>query len=633
MGLTVHFEVLNQLGTPMMYSATLANRPAAGITGRIFFRTDSPYGIFRDNVSSWDQIGSAGGGNTIYTGDDTLTSNRTVSSGGFTLTFRPQTTFASSLIPAVNASSFAVIGSNTLTYAVGFSSNNIGNVYSANGAINTQIFDGNATFAQANLASAMVNVNSIDFTSGGHTVTMTQSTGIRAMAGVQNQIQFQGSHNGTISHAAISQNLGFYRPPSSTRILTITNAYSHLINALDDYGAGFNFINRWGIYQAGVNDKNFFAAASTFAERINIESDSTITTQNSSAIVSTSTNASLILAPNGTGAILTSIPDGTATGGNARGSNAVDLQTVRTLNTQIASGTQSIILGGNSNRSSGINSIAGGGSNTASGNNSIALGDTNTSSQTSTFSAGVGNISSGSVSFSGGNGNTSSGETSTTFGRNNNNSGLRNLVTGNDHTNTGSWCLVAGQEHRNETDYNFITGRKGYGYLVGSIVKSYTNANIGITRGPLQTQSLIASRFISLTSTGTANLSLDGTGVTNLIIPYYQATVSPYRAWNVKVSTVVIVEFITGTATGVNVGDSFIENRNILFKRMLGTSSVVGTGVAEIISNTSMATAFMSYTAGASQELSLTFNAPSFAGGGSVFFRVVSSIELVEVAI
>jgi len=260
MGLTVHFEVLNQLGTPMMHSATLANRPAAGIAGRIFFRTDSPFGIFRDTGSAWDQISSAGGGNTIYTGDGTLTSNRTVSSGGFTLVFTPQTTFFSSLIPAVNASSFAVLGSNTLTYAAGFSSNNIGNVYSANGAINSQIFVGDATFAQANLASAMVNVNKIDFSSGGHTVTMTQSSGIRAMTGVQNQIQFVGSHNGRITHAAVSQNLGFFRDTGSTSTLTITNAYSLLINALDDYGAGFTFTNRWGVYQAGATDTNYFAA-------------------------------------------------------------------------------------------------------------------------------------------------------------------------------------------------------------------------------------------------------------------------------------------------------------------------------------------------------------------------------------
>jgi hypothetical protein len=250
----------------MFNSDLTANRPAAGIVGRIFIAIDAPYGIFRDTGTGWDQISSAGGGATIYTGDGTLTGTRTISSGGFQLVFNPQTTFFSSLIPSTSASSFAVLGSNTLTFAAGFSSSNIGNVYSANGAINAQIFSGDATFAQANLASAMVNVNKIDFSSGGHTITMTQSTapGIRAMTGVQNQIQFTGSHNGRITHAAISQNLGFYRESGSTSTLTITNAYSLLINPLDDYGAGFTFTNRWGIYQAGASDKNYFAANSLF---------------------------------------------------------------------------------------------------------------------------------------------------------------------------------------------------------------------------------------------------------------------------------------------------------------------------------------------------------------------------------
>jgi hypothetical protein len=107
----------------------------------------------------------------------------------------------------------------------------------------------------------MVNVNKITMDSGGHTITMTQSTapGIRAMTGVQNQIQYTGTHNGTISHAAISQNLGFFRDTGAIRTLTITNAYSLLLNPLDDYGAGFTFTNRWGIYQAGASDNNYFA--------------------------------------------------------------------------------------------------------------------------------------------------------------------------------------------------------------------------------------------------------------------------------------------------------------------------------------------------------------------------------------
>jgi len=261
--IVLDLSILNQKGTPMFNSDLTANRPAAGIVGRIFIAIDAPYGIFRDTGTAWDQISSSGGADTnIYNTDGTLTGTRTVSSGGFQLVFNPQTTFFSSLIPSTSASSFAVLGSNTLTFAANFSSNNIGNVYSANGAINAQIFSGDATFAQANLASAMVNVNKIDFsTAGGDTITMTQSTapGIRAMTGVQNQIQFTGTHNGAISHAAISQNLGFFRETGSTKILTITNAYSHLINPLDDYGAGFTFINRWGIYQAGASDDNYFA--------------------------------------------------------------------------------------------------------------------------------------------------------------------------------------------------------------------------------------------------------------------------------------------------------------------------------------------------------------------------------------
>jgi len=265
--IVLDLSILNQKGTPMFNSDLTANRPAAGIVGRIFIAIDSPYGIFRDTGTAWDQISSVGvAATTIYNGDGTLTGNRTISSGGFNLSFAPQTTFSSSLTASTSGSSYSVLGSNALTFAVGFSSSNIGNVYGANGAINAQNFLGNATFAQANLASAMVNVNKIDFGSGGHTITMTQSTGIRAMTGVQNQIQFTGSHNGTISHAAVSQNLGFFRDTGSTRTLTITNAYSHLINALDDYGAGFTFTNRWGIYQAGASDKNYFAANSLFGK-------------------------------------------------------------------------------------------------------------------------------------------------------------------------------------------------------------------------------------------------------------------------------------------------------------------------------------------------------------------------------
>jgi len=61
--------------------------------------------------------------------------------------------------------------------------------------------------------------------------------------------------------------------------------------------------------------------------------------------------------------------------GNARGEHSVDLQTYRTVATQVASGTYSVIGGGRQNSVSGINATVGGGfSNTASANYSTVGG-------------------------------------------------------------------------------------------------------------------------------------------------------------------------------------------------------------------------------------------------------------------
>lgn len=65
--------------------------------------------------------------------------------------------------------------------------------------------------------------------------------------------------------------------------------------------------------------------------------------------------------------------------GNARGTDAIDLQTNRAVAAQVASGSGSVVGGGTSNTASGSNaSVGGGSSNTASGNfSSIPGGSTN----------------------------------------------------------------------------------------------------------------------------------------------------------------------------------------------------------------------------------------------------------------
>ena len=100
------------------------------------------------------------------------------------------------------------------------------------------------------------------------------------------------------------------------------------------------------------------------------------------------TNVSVSIVPKGTGAFSLAVPDGTATGGNVRGANAVDLQTDRSSATQVASGTKSVAIGarntaGNSGVAIGNTVTAGNGGIaigsaivTAGGSNSIAIGST-----------------------------------------------------------------------------------------------------------------------------------------------------------------------------------------------------------------------------------------------------------------
>jgi hypothetical protein len=90
----------------------------------------------------------------------------------------------------------------------------------------------------------------------------------------------------------------------------------------------------------------------------------------------------------GTGALMAQVPDSAATGGNARGSNAVDWQTTRSSATQVASGTQSMVAGGVNNTASGAQSFVVGSLSTASGQYSVAMGRTCTADASASVATG-----------------------------------------------------------------------------------------------------------------------------------------------------------------------------------------------------------------------------------------------------
>jgi len=84
-GIELFNSVLNQLGSPALYSDIFANRPAFGYTGRLFISTDTNE-IYRDTGTGWVLI-SGGGGVNIYNSDGSLTAARTMTMAGHTLTF------------------------------------------------------------------------------------------------------------------------------------------------------------------------------------------------------------------------------------------------------------------------------------------------------------------------------------------------------------------------------------------------------------------------------------------------------------------------------------------------------------------------------------------------------------------
>ena len=145
-------------------------------------------------------------------------------------------------------------------------------------------------------------------------------------------------------------------------------------------------------------------------------------TQNTAVIKAAGADADIGLAlmPKGNGAITAQVPDGTVTGGNARGQYAVDLQMLRVANTQVASGQYSTVAGGVSHTASGqYSTVAGGYNNKASGQYStVAGGYSNTASaQYSTVAGGYSNTASAQYSFATNTENYATGIASSAFGR------------------------------------------------------------------------------------------------------------------------------------------------------------------------------------------------------------------------
>jgi len=313
-------------------------------------------------------------------------------------------------------------------------------------------------------------------------------------------------------------------------------------------------------------------------ERLTISDDSTVTTETCAVITTDTTNANLVIAPNGTGALIADIPDGTAAGGNARGDNAVDLQTSRTANTQVASGTEgAVIVGGINNTCSGTNS-------------SVCVG---------------------------GRGNTSSGARSVVVG------GTANVASASNS------CVVSGDDNLASAGFSSITGgTRTVAYLWGQ----RANAS-GRFAANSDTQTSSLTFFRSITGTGIAELTLDGAAPSSqgrAVISIASPGPTNARAWSVIVQVMAIVA--TQGAGTAALNECFAGTYQCAIKRVGTTTSMIGnvTPTSEL-SDTNMVTSVVTIDADDTNEaLRIQFTPPTTAAADTVI-RVVATAYLTEV--
>lgn len=211
--------------------------------------------------------------------------------------------------------------------------------------------------------------------------------------------------------------------------------------------------------------------------------------------------------------IATDSGDLQTTGGNARGTNAVDLQTQRGASDQVASGQYSFLGGGQSNKASGDTSVVTGGvGGIASGSFSfVGGGETNQATgEGASIVAGELNVASNDFAFvGGGSQNTASGFGSSIVSGDNNTASADYGFVGGGQSNTVSGqfaSVVAGSTNTaSATNSSVVGGSNGKADKYGQIAHSSGKFS---AQGDAQTSELVWRN--STTDGTTTELFLDG---------------------------------------------------------------------------------------------------------------------------
>jgi len=288
------------------------------------------------------------------------------------------------------------------------------------------------------------NAGLLDAASGNLAAITATATELNYSAGVTSAIQTQLNAKAATSHNHAASNITSG---------TLANARISQASVTQHRTAMLSVPTANGILDDSSNEQVLFTKTTSAVNYLNVTNSATGVGPKLEASGS-DTNIPLQLGKKGNGAIIA----GDLTG-NARGTNAVDIQSGRSGVTQVASGTASSAVGYN-NTAPNFASTAFGYNNTAEGFFSTAFGYFNTAEGDRSSAAGHGNSASGTYSSAFGYSNIAEGNSSSAFGRNNTASGTYSSAVG--HGNLASVDNSSAVGHGNSASGNYGSSAIGF---------------------------------------------------------------------------------------------------------------------------------------------------------------------------
>jgi len=338
------------------------------------------------------------------------------------------------------------------------------------------------------------------------------------------------------------------------------------------------------------------------------ESESATTQQNTRWIPNNAAaDVAAVVQPKGTGANLAQRPDGTTVGGVARGQYATDWQKNRSGASQVASGNNSIIAGGRNNTASGADStVIGGSSCSATGGNSIAGGD-------QVGATGLSDICIGSESLA---------------------SGGRSTAIGRSARATAQFAKAETGGNQSEAPYANSSGggaknRNAYSNVFSGSFGASGSGSVNNYSGRTQEGVAVLGYNSRLTGSGVPPQLINSAALFYLN-PGSGINVGPTSAWlpakdnqffTWQIKLLATVTAITGTATGVNVGDVKQWNFEGSGKIVAGTRTVLNAATTPVVVYEDLGLATMSaqFILGSlAQSFGVEMTNATFAGGGSL---------------